>query len=173
MSRRVATDEYEEISVTRNNGQRRFFLHYVLDGYNDHGSDSGQKVNGPAVGDLGNCALNDPQWSGQADPKWSLDATKLVYREAQTVTPACGGKNPLPCFPSKEPGGRDVHMVMATFTSRKSAKHYAGKSSGTGLVEIQTVPNSTSIEYVAVTCHNYSDDGKSSYGLRDHDYKLG
>jgi hypothetical protein len=65
----------------RSHGTRSnpFFVSYVLDDYGDLGSDYGQKVNEPRFGELGSCALNDPPGGGQVDPKWSLDANKLVY----------------------------------------------------------------------------------------------
>ncbi|KAH8883078.1 hypothetical protein GQ53DRAFT_811736 [Thozetella sp. PMI_491] len=105
-------------SSTRNNGARRFFVPYLLDNYGDRGTYFGQKINGPGFGELGSGTLNDPQWNGQADPRWSPDSTKVVYWEAQTVSPACGGANPLPCFASMEPEGKDVRMILAKFTSR-------------------------------------------------------
>ncbi|KAM5356878.1 hypothetical protein ACJ41O_003524 [Fusarium nematophilum] len=181
-------------SATRNNGLRRFFVPYVLDAAGDRGSYYGQKINGPGFSELGSGDLNDPQWNGQADPRWSLDATKLVYWEAQTRSPACGGTNPLPCYLSKEQGGRDVRMVMATFPDRAPspilpvaprpdfipwATRYvpgaalpdrpspeagtfileAGKS-GSAQVVIDKTADGVLIESVAVTYHNYSDDGE-------------
>jgi hypothetical protein len=109
-------------SATRNNGIRRFFVPVLLDAYGDRGSYYGQKINGPGFDTLGTGSLNDPQWNGQADPRWSPDSTKIVYWEAQTIAPACGGDNPLPCFPSKEPGGTDIRMIMAKLTSRAPTK---------------------------------------------------
>ncbi|KAI9163610.1 hypothetical protein HJFPF1_05228 [Paramyrothecium foliicola] len=105
-------------SATRNNGQRRFFLPYLLDNDGDRGSYYGQKINGEGFDTLGSGSLNDPQWNGQADPRWSPDSTKLVYWEAQAVSPMCGDTNPLPCYPSKEPDGKDVRLVLAKFTKR-------------------------------------------------------
>ncbi|RYP60229.1 hypothetical protein DL770_010036 [Monosporascus sp. CRB-9-2] len=106
-------------SSTRNNGQRRFFQPYMLDYYGDRGSYHGQKINGPGYGAPGSGSINDPEWNGRADPKWAPDSSKLVYWESQTTYPDCGGTNPLPCYPSKEPGGRTYRLMLAKFTSRK------------------------------------------------------
>lgn len=179
-------------SATRNNGQRRFFTPWVLDAAGDRGSYYGQKVNGEGFDELGSGTLNDPQWNTQADPRWSPDSTKLVYWEAQAVAPACGGNNSLPCFPSKEEGGREVRMVMTTFPDRIPttrppvaprsdtipwALPYAPGdslpdrptpdggsfvlkgSSGFADVVIDKPADSLFVQSVAVTYHNFSDDG--------------
>ncbi|KAI1770483.1 hypothetical protein F4818DRAFT_450415 [Hypoxylon cercidicola] len=105
------------VSSTRNNGQRRFFQPYLLDRYGDRGDYYGQRIN--AAGDGSPGSINDPQWNGMADPRFSLDTTRLVYGQALTVAPACGGINPLPCPNSTEPGGRTERVVVAHFTSRQ------------------------------------------------------
>ncbi|KAI8961026.1 hypothetical protein F5Y11DRAFT_358003 [Daldinia sp. FL1419] len=104
-------------SSTRNNGERRFFQPYLLDRYGDRGDYYGQRIN--AAGDGSPGSINDPQWNGRADPRFSLDATRLVYWQALTVAPACGGINPLPCPNSTEPAGRTERVMMAHFTSRQ------------------------------------------------------
>ncbi|KAH6980873.1 hypothetical protein BKA56DRAFT_486732 [Ilyonectria sp. MPI-CAGE-AT-0026] len=109
-------------SATRNNGQRRFFVPYLLDNYGDRGNYYGQKINGPGFSAPGSGDFRDPEWNGQADPRWSPDSTRLVYWEAHVESPACGGANPLPCYPSKEPDGKDIRIVLASFTSRKPSK---------------------------------------------------
>ncbi|RYP55257.1 hypothetical protein DL768_000012 [Monosporascus sp. mg162] len=106
-------------SSTRNNGQRRFFQPYLLDYHGDRGSYYGQKINGPGYGRPGSGSINDPEWNGMADPRWAPDSSKLVYWQSQTTYPHCGGTNPLPCYPSKEPGGRTYRLMLAKFTSRK------------------------------------------------------
>ncbi|KAF9873751.1 hypothetical protein CkaCkLH20_08861 [Colletotrichum karsti] len=106
-------------SSTRNNGPRRFFQPWLIDGYGDRGSYFGQKINAEGDGIPGGGAINDPEWNGMADPKWSNDGTRIVYWQAQTVSPACGGENPLPCYNSTEPGGRRQRMMMAHLTSRQ------------------------------------------------------
>lgn len=103
---------------TRNNGDRRFFQPYLLDFYGDRDNYYGQKINGGNDGTEGSNAVNDPQWNGRADPRWSPDSTQVVFWQAQAVSPACGGYNPLPCYPSFQPGGRTYRMYLATFTSR-------------------------------------------------------
>ncbi|RKK23067.1 hypothetical protein BFJ68_g2485 [Fusarium oxysporum] len=106
-------------SSTRNNGQRRFFRPYLLDRYGDRADYFGQKVNGQGEGVPGSGDYNDPEWNAMADPRWSPDGTQIVYGEAQTLPPACGGMNSLPCYPSKERGGRRVRVVLATLTTRE------------------------------------------------------
>ncbi len=101
---------------TRNNGGRRFFRPFLIDRYGDRGDYFGQQINGAGDGSPG--SINDPQWNGRADPKFSPDGTKIVYYEALTVSPECGGANPLPCPISTAQGGREERMMMATFTSR-------------------------------------------------------
>ncbi|XXH04523.1 hypothetical protein Hte_010939 [Hypoxylon texense] len=104
-------------SSTRNNGRRRFFQPYLLDRYGDRGDYYGQQVN--AAGDGSPGSINDPNWNGMADPRFSLDTTRLVYWQALVVPPACGGVNPLPCPNSTEPGGRTERIMVADFTSRQ------------------------------------------------------
>ncbi|KAF3065833.1 putative saponin hydrolase precursor protein [Daldinia childiae] len=104
-------------SSTRNNGDRRFFQPYLLDKYGDRGDYYGQRINGAGDGSPG--SISDPLWNGRADPRFSLDTTRLVYWEALVVAPACGGNNPLSCPNSTEPGGRTERVMVAHFTSRQ------------------------------------------------------
>ncbi|KAI0897120.1 hypothetical protein F4806DRAFT_423326 [Annulohypoxylon nitens] len=106
-------------ATTRNNHQRRFFEPYLIDRYGDRGDYFGQKINEAGSGVPGSGAINDPEWNGRADPKWSPDGTQIVYWQDMTASPACGGVNPLPCYNSTEPGGRYVRFMLATLTSRK------------------------------------------------------
>lgn len=108
------------VSSTRNNGERRFFQPYLIDRYGDRGAYQGQQIN--AAGDGGPGAINDPNWNGRADPRWSPDGTSIVYWQALAVPPACGGANPLPCETSTEPGGRTARMMIAHLTSRRPLK---------------------------------------------------
>lgn len=105
-------------SATRNNGQRRFFRPYLLDKWGDRCSYFGQQLNAQGSGIAGSGDLNDPEWSARADPRWSLDGTEVVWWDTQTISPACGGENPLPCYPSKEPYGRSQRVVVAKLSSR-------------------------------------------------------
>ncbi|KAH8893636.1 hypothetical protein GQ53DRAFT_859515 [Thozetella sp. PMI_491] len=105
-------------SATRNNGLRRFFEPYLLDFYGDRGNYYGQKINGDNNGIRGSGSFNDPEWNGMADPRWSPDSRQLVFWQTHTISPACGSPNPLPCYNSTEPGGRNYRMYIATFTSR-------------------------------------------------------
>ncbi len=105
------------ISSIRNNGPRRFFQPILIDRYGDRGTYQGQQIN--AAGDGSPGAINDPNWNGMADPRWSPDGTAVVYWQALAVAPACGGANPLKCETSTELGGRTARMMIARFTSRK------------------------------------------------------
>ncbi|KAI8163644.1 hypothetical protein K4K49_004471 [Colletotrichum sp. SAR 10_70] len=107
-------------SSTRNNGQRRFFQPWLIDGFGDRGSYFGQKLNAEGDGVPGGGAINDPEWNGRADPRWSNDGTRVVYWQALPTSPDCGGTNPLPCYESTAPGGRTERMMLAHLTSRKS-----------------------------------------------------
>jgi hypothetical protein len=103
-------------SSVRNNGNRRFFEPWLLDYTGDRGTYFGQQIN--VAGDGSPSSINDPQWNAQADPRWSLDGTKISYYQALTASPACGGVNPLPCPNSTEQGGRTYRIMLAELTSR-------------------------------------------------------
>ena len=104
------------VSSVRNNGDRRFFEAYLLDRFGDRGDYQGQLL---TAGDGKPGGVSDPNWNAMADPRWSYDGTRVVFWQAQVVSPACGGANPLPCPPPTEPGGRRFRMTMARFTRRK------------------------------------------------------
>lgn len=104
----------------RNNGPRRFFQPWIIDSFGDRGDYYGQKVNGDGNGIPGSYEVDDPEWNAMADPRWSPDGTAIVYWQAQTISPACGGENPFPCYPSKAPGGRTYRLMMAKLVSRES-----------------------------------------------------
>ncbi|ETS79839.1 hypothetical protein PFICI_07368 [Pestalotiopsis fici W106-1] len=106
------------VLFTRNNGERRFFQPWLLDRYGDRGSYIGQELNGASNGTPGSGAVDDPEWNARADPKWSLDGTQIVYFQRHTISPECGGINPLPCYASSEPGGRIDRIMIANLTSR-------------------------------------------------------
>ncbi|MBY8862351.1 hypothetical protein K7711_38175 [Nocardia sp. CA2R105] len=89
------------VSGIRNNGQRRFFLPWLV----DLGSGHSEQVNAGA----------DPNWNAAADPAWLSDSTAAVWAENLVTTPACGGSNPLPCPTSAEPGGRHSRVMIARF----------------------------------------------------------
>ncbi|KAF2008493.1 hypothetical protein BU24DRAFT_360200 [Aaosphaeria arxii CBS 175.79] len=105
-------------SSTRNNGYRRFFQPWLIDRHGDRGDYFGQKLNAAGSGIPGSGAINDPEWNGMADPRWSPDGTEIVYWQAFTVSPACGGANPLPCYKSTAQGGRDARIMIAKLASR-------------------------------------------------------
>ncbi|KAH6638596.1 saponin hydrolase precursor [Truncatella angustata] len=153
-------------STTRNNHQRRFFQPYLIDRYGDRGNYFGQKINAAGSGVPGSGAINDPEWNGRADPKWSPNGTQIVYWQDMTASPACGGVNPLPCYNSTEPGGRHVRFMLATLTNREPYS----------LPKVETVsdvvpwgtpyvPGSVALAPFlptqAVRYSNYSDDGIS------------
>uniref|UniRef100_A0A8H7KCT0 Uncharacterized protein n=1 Tax=Bionectria ochroleuca TaxID=29856 RepID=A0A8H7KCT0_BIOOC len=85
-------------STTRNNYQRRFFQPWLIDRYGDRGDYYGQKINDEGSGLPGSADINDPEWNGRADPKWSPDGTKIAYWQDLTASPACGGDNPYPAM---------------------------------------------------------------------------
>ncbi|KAL2873739.1 hypothetical protein SGCOL_011053 [Colletotrichum sp. CLE4] len=76
-------------SSTRNNRGRRFFQPWLIDGHGDRESYFGQQLNAEGSGVPGSGAINDPEWNGRADPKWSNDGTHIVYYQALTVSPEC------------------------------------------------------------------------------------
>ena len=86
------------VASVRNNGARRFFQPYLIDRYGDRGSYQGQQINAcPNPSDISKPgSICDPNWNGEADPRWSPDGTAAVYWQALAVPPACGGANPLP-----------------------------------------------------------------------------
>ncbi len=181
------------VSSVRNNGNRRFFQPYLLDKYGDRGNYFGQKLNGGNSGILGSGALDDPQWNGMTDPRWSPDGTRIVYYQNQATYPECGGTNPLPCFPSTESQGRAYRLFVATLTKRvpklvpppppipdiipwgtlyePGSSQPAGKPlpegtftlkgavSGSATVVLMYRPGTTSINFVGVSYHNFTDDG--------------
>lgn len=99
-----------------NNGNRRFFQPIMIDVHGDRGSYRGQQLNaGPGTPG----SPSDPNWNGRADPAWSPDGTRVVYWQALVTAPACGGKNPLPCPSSTEPGGRRTRLMMAQLNGRE------------------------------------------------------
>ncbi|KAH8586549.1 hypothetical protein B0O99DRAFT_701805 [Bisporella sp. PMI_857] len=177
-------------SYTRNNGERRFFQPWLIDRYGDRGQYYGQHIN--VAGDGSPGSINDAEWNGRADPKWSFDGTRIVYYQAQTVSPECGEKNPLPCYNSIVQGGRQERMMLVTFTSHKPyirpalapfsdiipwSKLYVlgatthipggnytlrGQVSGTAEVIIIENAGTTSIETIAVTYCDFSDDGANT-----------
>jgi hypothetical protein len=109
-------------SSTRNNGYRRYFQPWLIDRHGDRGDYYGQQINAAGSGIPGSGAVNDPEWNGMADPRWSPDGTEIVYWQAFTTSPACGGANPLPCYPSTAQGGRNARIMVANLTSRKPKK---------------------------------------------------
>jgi hypothetical protein len=109
-------------SSVRNNGDRRFFQPYLLDCHGDHDGYYGQEINSASSGVPGSGAVDDPEWNGRADPWFSPDGTRILYWQAKTVSPACGGANPLPCYNSTEPDGRTERVMVAHLTSRAPIK---------------------------------------------------
>jgi hypothetical protein len=180
------------VSSVRNNGQRRFFQPWLIDRAGDRGTYQGQQLN---AGNGKPGSASDPNWNGEADPRWSPDGTSVVYWQALVTAPACGGANPLPCPTSTEPGGRTSRVMIARLTSRKAqpiAKHAVatlsddvpwgvkyqsgtdvptrwyppagtytlqGAKSGSAQVQITYDGATQKISTIAVSYHDYSDDG--------------
>ncbi|GAM36618.1 hypothetical protein TCE0_018f05837 [Talaromyces pinophilus] len=186
------------VSSVRNNGVRRFFQPWIVDRYgaryynNDTCYYQGQQVN--AAGNGSDGSINDPNWNGGADPRWSLDGTKIAYFQMLVTEPNYGGSNPLPCPNSTAQGGRTYRLMLATLPSRTplnwttpspvsdvipwgqpyvpgsalatSSTSLMGNYTLTGKVQgyadvafIGADATSTTLRTVAVTYHNYSDDG--------------
>jgi hypothetical protein len=102
---------------SRNNGIRRFFEPWLIDHDGDRGLYFGQKIN--AAGDGSPGSVNDPNWNAGADPRWSLDGTRITYYQWLAHSPACGGSNPLACEDSPYPDGRQERVMVAHLTSRQ------------------------------------------------------
>ncbi|KAF3357537.1 hypothetical protein VdG1_03325 [Verticillium dahliae VDG1] len=128
------------VASVRNNGYRRFFQPWLIDRHGDRGTYMGQKINAAGDGIPGGGAINDPEWNGMADPKWSGDGTRIAYWQALTRPPACGGDNPLPCYASTAQGGRTSRLMVAHLTR----KQIGGPIDG-----------------VKAEYHDFSDDGEN------------
>jgi hypothetical protein len=85
------------VSGIRNNGQRRFFLPWLV----SLDKSASEQIN----------AGSDPNWNAAADPVWLADSTGVVWAENL----ACGANSPTPCSSSSEPGGRNSRIMMARF----------------------------------------------------------
>ncbi|KAL4903124.1 hypothetical protein BDW74DRAFT_186458 [Aspergillus multicolor] len=114
----------------RNNGQRRYFQPWLLDSTGDRDDYFGQQLNANATGIE---SVNDPEWNAQADPRWSWDGTQIAYYQRMTVTPQCGGLNPLPCPVSTADGGRTYRIMLATLTTRKPVRLRPAKRVSDGI----------------------------------------
>lgn len=104
------------VASIRNNGQRRFFQPWLIDGYGDRGAYQGQQLN---AGDGSPGSVSDPNWNGRSQAAWSPDGTKIVYWQSIVTAPGCGGQNPLPCPESTEPGGRRTRLMIAHLPGRE------------------------------------------------------
>ncbi len=111
------------VASIRNNGQRRFFQPYLIDKYGDRGAYQGQILTAQGDGPPG--SINDPNWNGMADPRWSPNGTSVAFWQSLVTSPACGGVNPLPCPNSTEPGGRRTRVFIAKLLDRTAAPAYA------------------------------------------------
>ncbi|MBV8951847.1 MAG: hypothetical protein JOZ99_13300 [Actinobacteria bacterium] len=106
------------VSGMRNNGNRRFFLPWLVQEPQRGGAPDDAAPNatgGFASGDLRSQQVNaggDPNWNAAADPVWLADSTAAVWVENL----ACGA-NPSPhqCSDSAEPGGRNSRVMIARF----------------------------------------------------------
>nr|CEG03722.1 unnamed protein product [Fusarium acuminatum CS5907] len=85
----------------------------------------------------GSYAINDPECNA------------IAYWQAQTISSACGGQNPLPCYPSKAPGGRTYRLMTAKL----------GEASGYANVSLVQNAQSSSVDQVVLVYHNYSRGG--------------
>ncbi|RSH95589.1 hypothetical protein EHS25_000681 [Saitozyma podzolica] len=160
----------------RNNGARRYFQPWLLNRNGDCGTYYGQRIN--AEGDGSNGAVNDPNWNGMADPRWSWDDTKISYWQTLVVSPACGGSNPLPCPMSTAQGGRTSRIMLATLTNRKPIfSPQAAEASdvvpwGTPYTPGMTLPSSSPLPAGNYTLHGKS-SGYASVQLIENAAKTG
>ncbi|RSL63369.1 hypothetical protein CEP53_004461 [Fusarium sp. AF-6] len=126
--------------------------------------DSFDHIYSTRSGVAGSGDYNDPEWNARADPRWSPDGTQVVWWDEITLSPACGGQNPLPCYPSKEPWGRAQRVVVATLTGRKPYAPVNVKTAldtHSGYAKIQLRDDSAgSLSSVSVEYFKFSDDGK-------------
>jgi hypothetical protein len=169
------------VSGIRNNGNRRFFLPYLV----STGDGASEQIN--------TAAGEDGDWNAAADPVWLASSTAVVWAENLVTSPACGGSNPLPCPVSAEPGGRDSRVMIARFPTLKASRavppkvvsddipwgtpYLAGQAfpvrphlpagsytlygtvCGVAHVVITADSSSTLITEIAVSYGNFSDDG--------------
>lgn len=78
------------VSSIRDNGSRRFFQPWLLDRYGDRYYDDGRYYQGQqinAAGDSSPGSVNDPLWNGGADPRWSLDGTRMCTSNCLLLSP--------------------------------------------------------------------------------------
>ncbi|KAF5855188.1 hypothetical protein ETB97_009742 [Aspergillus alliaceus] len=92
---------------------------FIIDKYGDRGDYFGQRVTGNTNAQNGSGHWNDPTWNSGADPRWSLGSRHIVFDQFNTISPACGGVNPLACYSSKEPGSHDYRIIVASYPNRK------------------------------------------------------
>jgi hypothetical protein len=169
------------ISEIRNNGNRRFFLPWLV----DPAGGTSEQIN----------AGGDPNWNAASEPVWLANSTAVVWAENL----ACGA-NPSPhqCPDSKEPGGRNSRVMIARFPTLAPSKaappapipntlpsHWAipytpgqqlpaasapiptgtytikGKVRGSATVVIADNSSNTAIQSIQVSYHKYSDDGRN------------
>jgi hypothetical protein len=93
------------ISQIRNNGQRRFFLPWLV----NPARAQSEQIN----------AGGDPNWNAAADPVWLANSTSVVWTENL----ACGANiQPTPCTSSTEPGGRNSRVMIARFPTLRPSR---------------------------------------------------
>ncbi|KAI8633219.1 hypothetical protein F5Y19DRAFT_471486 [Xylariaceae sp. FL1651] len=125
-------------------------------------------ING--VGDDSAGSFNDPLRNALADPRFSLDVTRVAYWQTLVQSPACGGENPLSCPNYTEPGGRTERAMLARFTSRQpkvvqpaapmvETVPWDGLPSGSAKAVFIETPDGSALSSVAVKYNKFSDDG--------------
>ncbi len=87
------------VSGIRNNGNRRFFLPWLVNPVRDQS----EQIN----------AGGDPNWNAAADPVWQADSTAVVW--AENFACAANASTLPQCPPSGEPGGRYSRVMIARF----------------------------------------------------------
>ncbi|RAH48891.1 uncharacterized protein BO95DRAFT_489336 [Aspergillus brunneoviolaceus CBS 621.78] len=136
------------VASVRNNGDRRFFQPWLLDAQGDRdGPDYhyyGQQINAGGDGQPG--SINDPNWNAGADPRcrqpYHLDPVEPFTDRVPWGLPYTPGQNVPEVF-NLSPGNYTLH----------------GQVSGSADVILRNTTTASALDFVAVTYHNYSDDG--------------
>ncbi|PYH51016.1 uncharacterized protein BO96DRAFT_488728 [Aspergillus niger CBS 101883] len=134
------------VASVRNNRDRRFFQPWLLDAQGDHDPNYyGQQINAGGNGQPG--SINDPNWNAGADPRcrqpYHLEPVPPVADTVPWGLPYIPGNTTIP---------DTLDVPQGNFT-------LYGLNSGSAHVVLQKSKATSALNFVAVTYHNYSDDG--------------